>query len=49
MPVFGVADREAMKMERYEYLLHLLFQRSLELMEKGPGFDVPKAGERKKK
>jgi hypothetical protein len=43
------ADREAMKMERYEYLLHLLFQRSLELIEKGPGFDVPKAGERRKK
>lgn len=42
------ADREALKMERYEYLLHLLFQRSLELREKGPGFDAPGA-ERKKK
>jgi hypothetical protein len=42
------ADRAALKMERYEYLLHLLFQRSLELREKGPGFDVPGA-ERKKK
>jgi hypothetical protein len=42
------ADRAALKMERYEYLLHLLFQRSLELREKGPGFDAPGA-ERKKK
>jgi len=38
------ADREALKLGRYEYLLHLLFQRSLELREKGPGFDAPKAG-----
>lgn len=37
-----------MKMGRYEYLLHLLFQRSLELRDKGPGFDAPGA-ERKKK
>jgi hypothetical protein len=42
------ADREALKMGRYEYILHLLFQRSLELREKGPGFDAPGA-ERKKK
>ena len=42
------ADREALRMGRYEYLLHLLFQRSLELREKGPGFDAPGA-ERKKK
>jgi hypothetical protein len=41
------ADRQALRMERYEYLLHLLFQRSLELREQGPGFDAP--GERKKK
>ena len=38
------ADRQALRMGRYEYLLHLLFQRSLELREKGPGFDVPGAG-----
>jgi hypothetical protein len=38
------ADREALKMGRYEYLLHLLFQRSLELREKGPGFDAPTSG-----
>jgi hypothetical protein len=42
------ADRAALKMRRYEYLLHLLFQRSMELREKGPGFDLPSA-ERKKK
>jgi hypothetical protein len=42
------ADREALKMGRYEYLLHLLFQRSLELREKGAGFDAPGA-ERKKR
>jgi hypothetical protein len=42
------ADREALKMQRYEYLLHLVYQRSLELREKGPGFDAPGA-ERKKK
>src|SRR5512137_1820837 len=38
------ADREALRMGRYEYLLHLLFQRSLELRNKGPGFDAPNAG-----
>jgi hypothetical protein len=43
------ADREALKMQRYEYLLHLLFQRSLELREKGPGFDAPGASEKKKR
>ncbi len=42
------ADREALKMGRYEYLLHILFERSLDLREKGPGFDAPGA-ERKKK
>jgi hypothetical protein len=43
------ADRGALKMRRYEYLLHLLFQRSLELRDKGPGFDAPGAKARKKK
>lgn len=43
------ADREALGMERYEYLLHLLFQRSLTLREQGPGFDAPSAGVRKKR
>jgi len=38
------ADREALKMGRYEYLLHLLFQRALDVREKGPGFDAPDAG-----
>ena len=43
------ADRQALRMGRYEYLLHLLFQRSLELREKGPGFDVPDAGGARRK
>ena len=38
------ADRQALGLGRYEYLLHLLFQRSLELRDKGPGFDLPDAG-----
>jgi hypothetical protein len=42
------ADRDAMKLERYEHLLHLLFSRSLELMEKGPGFEAGGAQTRKK-
>jgi len=37
-------DRAALRMDRYAYLLHLLFQRSLELREKGPGFDGPARG-----
>jgi hypothetical protein len=43
------ADREALGMERHEYLLHLLYQRSLELREKGPGFDAPSTGKDRKK
>ncbi len=43
------ADRKALGLERYEYLLHLLFQRSLELREKGPGFDAPDGGGRKRR
>ena len=42
------ADCKALGMGQYEYLLPLLFQRSLELREKGPGFDAPGA-ERKKR
>jgi len=37
------ADRQALGMGRYEYLLHLLFQRSLALREQPPGFDGPNA------
>jgi hypothetical protein len=37
------ADRRRLEMERYEYLLHALYQRSLELREKGPGFDAPQS------
>jgi hypothetical protein len=36
------ADRDALGMDRYEYMLHALHQRSLELREKGIGFDAPK-------
>ena len=43
------ADREALSMGRYEYLLHLLFQRSLALREQGPGFDAPSAGDRRRR
>lgn len=43
------ADRDAWKMGRYEYLLHVLYQRSLELREKGPGFDAPGAEPERKK
>jgi len=34
------ADREALRLTRFEYLLHVFFQRSLELRERGPGFDA---------
>jgi len=37
------SDRKALGMERFEYLLHTLFQRSLLLREKGAGFDAPQA------
>ncbi len=43
------ADRQALKMGRYEYILHVLFQRSLELREKGAGFDAPGAEPEKKR
>jgi uncharacterized protein (DUF1778 family) len=37
------ADRERLCMERYEYFLHALYQRSLQLREQGPGFDAPRS------
>lgn len=40
------ADREALGMDRMGYLVHLLYQRGLEVREKGSGFDAP-AKERK--
>jgi hypothetical protein len=43
------ADREALGLERYDYLLHVLFQRSLELRDKGAGFDAPTSGGPKKR
>jgi hypothetical protein len=42
------ADRETLKMGSYAYILHVLFQRSLELREKGPGFDAPGADRKKR-
>jgi hypothetical protein len=35
------ADRKQLGLDRYEYLLHALYQRSLQLREAGPGFDAP--------
>src|SRR5690349_20142816 len=43
------ADREALKLGRYEYIPHVLFQRSLQLREKGVGFDGPGAEPERKK
>jgi hypothetical protein len=43
------ADRQALGLDRFEYLLHVLFQRSLELREKGTGFDAPTTGAPKKR
>jgi hypothetical protein len=43
------ADREALGLQRYEYLLHLLYQRGLELRDKPPGFDGPGGREPKKR
>ncbi|MCM2333336.1 MAG: hypothetical protein NDI82_05250 [Anaeromyxobacteraceae bacterium] len=34
-------DRYALALERGEYLLHALYQRQLEVRDKGPGFDAP--------
>jgi hypothetical protein len=39
------ADRKSLGMERFEYMLHALYQRSLELREKGVGFDAPSSEE----
>jgi hypothetical protein len=37
-------DRAALRMDRYTYLLHLLFQRSMAVRDQGPGFDGPGKG-----
>ncbi len=42
-------DRRALGMGRYEYLLHLLFQRALVLREEPPGFDGPSASQGRKR
>jgi hypothetical protein len=41
-------ERHELGLERYEYLLHVLFQRSLDLREKGAGFDAPASSRSKK-
>jgi len=41
-------DREKMKVRRYEYIQHLIFKRSLDLREKGTGFDVPGGAKKKR-
>lgn len=42
------ADREALGMNRTEYVVHVLFLRSLAVREHGPGFDAPGADGRRK-
>jgi hypothetical protein len=42
------SDRRRLGMERFEYMLHVLFQRSLQLREKGLGFDAPSAAEQRR-
>lgn len=37
------ADRKRLGMGRYEYLLHALYARSMEIREKGPGYDAPRS------
>ncbi len=34
-------DRRALGMKRFEYVLHVLFQRSLDVRKAGAGFDAP--------
>jgi len=35
------ADGEALGLDRDQYLVHLLYHRSLDVLAKGPGFDAP--------
>ncbi len=39
-------DREALGMDRADYLLHLLYERSIAVREKGPGFDGKRPAKR---
>ncbi len=43
------ADREALGLGRYESLLHLRYQRSLDLREKRPGFDGPREAKKRRR
>lgn len=36
------ADRASLRMGRFEYGLHLLFKRHLDIREREPGFDAPR-------
>jgi hypothetical protein len=36
-------DREALGVDGVDYLLHLLYERSIAVREKGPGFDAKRA------
>lgn len=36
-------DREALGMDRAEYLLNILYERSILVREKGPGFDAKRS------
>jgi hypothetical protein len=36
-------DREALGVDRVDYLLHLLYERSIAVREEGPGFDAKRA------
>jgi hypothetical protein len=36
------ADRQALKCDYVDYLHHLLYERSIAVREKGPGFDDPR-------
>jgi hypothetical protein len=38
-------DRRELGMDRFQYLLHVLYQRSLTVRERGPAFDSPGTGE----
>ena len=41
------SDRRRLGLERYEYLLHVLYERSLHLRERGAGFDAPDSADPK--
>lgn len=36
-------DRQALRVDRVDYVHHLLYERSIAIREKGPGFDAPRS------